>query len=108
MPPCGSLTAGRPLKELVDIYTHFQNQALSEYNTVSSDIFMSRFEGLMLVEYCAAREYYCSENHCYTNCSNCKSMIQAVQMILKGGIVPMAVVFKEAFPTVTCLSVNAK
>lgn len=108
MPPCGSTTAGRPLSELVDIYIHFQSQALSEYDTVSGDIFVSRFQGLNLTEYCAAREYYCTENHCYTTCTNCKSMIQAAQMILKGGIVAMAVVFKEAFPTVTYLSVNAK
>lgn len=108
MPPSGATTAGRHLSELVDIYLHSQTQVVSEFNTVSSDVFVSKFKGLTLQEYCAMREYFCSKNHDQIPCTQCKSMIQAAEMVLKDGIVPLAVVFKAAFPTVTYHSVNAK
>ena len=108
MPPSGATTAGRHLSELVDIYLNSQTQVLSEFNTVSSDVFVSKFKGLTLQEHCAMREYFCSKNHDQIPCTQCKSMIQAAEMVLKNGIVPLAVVFKAAFPTVTYHSVNAK
>ena len=104
MPPCSDITAGRPICKLVDIYLH--NQALSNYNTVSSDVFTSNFIGLTLSQYCIVREYYCAKNH--KACTQCRAMIQAARTILMNGIVPMADVFKDVFPGVTYHSLNAK
>ena len=106
VPPCTATTARRHLTKLVDIDLHSQTQALTEYDTVSSDVFTSKFRGLTLPEYCAVRDYYCRENHNQIHCTECKSMIQAAEMVLKNGIVSLAVVIKPAFPTVTTL--NAK
>lgn len=106
MPPCSATIAGRHLTKLVDVYLRSQTQALSEYDTVTSDVFISKFRGLTLLEYCTVRDHYCREYH--THCTECESMIQAAEMVLKNGIVPLAVVFKAAFPTVTYHSVNAK
>ena len=101
------MAAGRPLSELVGIYIQFQSQALSEYISVSNNVFMSKFQGLTLAEYCTARRHYCSQNH-NTTCKSCNSKIQAAQMIVEGVILPMSTVSKKVFPAVTYLSVNAK
>lgn len=86
---------------------HSKSQELSSFNVVSSDVFISKFKGLTLREYCTVRKYYC-ENHHLIPCPECKSIIQAAEMVLKDGIVSLAAVFKAAFPTVTYHSVNAK
>ena len=107
MPPCGSDAAGRPLSELVNMYVHYRGQGLSEYDTVSEGIFVSKFHGLTLAEYCTARKYHCHQNHGQP-CTNCMSMIQAAQIILNRGIVPLSAVFKQVFPTITYISANTK
>ena len=53
---------------VVEICLHSQTQALSEYDTVSSDVFISKFRGLTLPEYCAVRGHYCRENHNRIHC----------------------------------------
>ena len=57
MPPCGSDTAGRPLSEVITTYVQYRGQGLTEYDTISEGIYVSKFEGLTLAEYCTAREY---------------------------------------------------
>ena len=107
MPPCSSDAAGRPLNELVSTYVHYRSQELSEYCTVSKGIYVNKFQGLTLAEYCAARKYHCQHTHTQP-CTNCMSVIQAAQIILNCFIVPLSAVFKEVFPTVTYISANAK
>ena len=107
MPPCGSDATGRPLNELVNTYIHCRGQGLSEYDTVSEGIYVSKVQGLTLVEYCTARKYHCKQNHDQP-CTNCMSMIQAAQIIVDRGIVPVSTIFKQVFPTITYTSSNAK
>ena len=48
VPPCGSDATGRPLSELVNTYVQNQGQGLSEYDTASEGIYVSKFQGLTL------------------------------------------------------------
>ena len=65
-PPC---TAGRPENELLDLFSSYIKQPLSEYNVVSDEISISQVTDLSLDEYCFSLQKYCSLKH-RTDCTN--------------------------------------
>ena len=96
------------MSDLVDIYSKFHTQKLSDFNIVSSDVFSSRVRGITLSEYRIARRAYCQMYHTPSPCSDCESFLKAADMILENGIEALSVVFKAAFPAVTYHPINAK
>lgn len=88
----------------MELYKNWKKKNLSEYETINSDIYASKIDGLTLEEYCLARKYLCSTQH---NDCDCDSMIQAANIVLKDGIISMATVFKTIYPNVT-YALNAR
>ena len=106
MPPCGTDTAGR--HKLLTLYSDSRKLPLSQYNTVSSNVYTTNVRNLSLKDYCIARKYYCELHH-NTKCTQqCDSMINAGRAVLENGVLPLRTVFRTYFPDVTYHSVNAK
>ena len=78
MPPCMSNCAGRPVSEP---FFNLIRSNLSDYNTLSEDIYASKITGLTLTEYCRVRNFYCMNKH--INCNECNCMIQAARIVTK-------------------------
>lgn len=74
-----STTIGRPLSLLVELYVMLPHN-LSEYITISSDIYSSKIDSLTLKEYIMARKYICDTRH--INCYTCNPMIQAAEKVM--------------------------
>ena len=106
--PLGNSTiAGRPLQELVDVYVCNMSQTLSNHDAVGNYVYVSKFEGLTLSEYCLAKTHYCKLYH-NPACEPCSRDLHAAKLVLEHGIISLSLVFKTVFPSVTYLSANAK
>ena len=109
---------GRPISDLVAIYTEqstrklssyltvedgvyvsiFQGLTLREYLTVEDGVYVSIFQGLTLREYVCARREYCSCQH--KQCVECPKMLLVAEIVLNNGCVKLKSAFLEAFPSV--------
>lgn len=69
---------------------------------------VSKFTGLSFSVYCFVREHYCSMNHSHLSCTECTSIVKVGNLVLKNGMVPLALAFRTAFPTVTYHPFHAK
>lgn len=92
---------------IVEIYYENQKKMLSDYETVDSEVFVSKFKGLSLSEYYRVKKNLCETNHTKKNC-DCKALINVALTVLNDGICSLSGVFKHNFPTVTYHSFNAK
>ena len=90
---------GRPISELSTQYSYLEKTNLSDYITLTENIYASKVTGLTLSEYCKARRFHCINNH--KKCSECNSMIHAAIIVLEEGIVTLKHVFTTIFPFVT-------
>ena len=104
MPPCSSF-AGRPLKELLTLYS---NCLSSDYNKTFSNICVSQNTDLTLQEYIFACRQFCLLNHDQQKCSECKCMCTAGSFLLEQGFCLLSSLFRSSFPNVTYKSENAK
>ena len=105
MPPCSADTAGR--HKLLTLYSNSRKLPLSQYNSVSSNVYTTNLRDLSLKDYCTARKYYCELYH-HKCVQQCESMIKAGTAVLENGVLPLRTVFRTYFPDVTYHSVNAK
>ena len=107
MPTCSSTSAGRPISILVDIYRN-NKKKLSEYDTIDSKVYVSKFQGLSLKEYVSVKKYLCDSNHSKLTSCDCSAFINLSQTVLSSGICCLSNVFKKGFPNVTYQSFNAR
>ena len=92
-PPC--CDTGRPMTELLNIYySKLSTQAIGNYTRLGDNVCASKVTDLSLSE---VRRQYCLLCHDQQKCFQWRSMVQAGQMILSGGISVLAHVFKTAF-----------
>ena len=63
VPTCSSTSAGRPINVIVEIYYRNKGNKLSEYDIIDSKVYVSKFQGLCLQEYCIVKKYLCDSNH---------------------------------------------
>lgn len=89
----------------MEIYEKLPGQ-LSEYKTISSNIYSSKITELTLKEYCTARIFVCHNQH--AKCTLCQPMIHAAELIMREGIISMSKVFRTVFPNVTYHALNAR
>ena len=89
---------GRPISDLVAIYTEHSTRKLSSYLTVEDGVYVSIFQGLTLREYVCARREYCSCQH--KQCVECPKMLLVAEIVLNNGCVKLKSAFLEAFPSV--------
>lgn len=89
------------------MYIHNKTRTLSEYIKIDSNVYKRKVEGLTLKEYREVREFLCKNYHQEKNC-DCMSMIEAANIVLDKGIVPLSKVFKSVFSNVSYHSVSAK
>ena len=92
---------------LVDIYHNNIKQKLSDYDTIDSKVYVSKFQGLSLEEYVSVKKYLCDSNHPKLTC-DCNAFINLSQAILSNGICCLSNLFKVCFPNVTYKSFSAR
>ena len=107
MPPHKSTVVGRQEYELVDKFANIKSLNPSCYQKINDNLFSSVVKGINLAEYCTVLKTFCHERHNQKTCG-CQSLINAGQMILDNGIVPLAKTFKTVCPGVTYHVGNAK
>ena len=80
--------------------------SLSDYETLSDYVCISKIKDLNFKDYCLARNQYCKNYH--KNCIQCAKMINAAQAIINNGICSLKSLFESSFPGVTYNAGNAK
>lgn len=91
----------------MDKLANIKSSNLSCYQKINDNLFSSIVKGINLAEYCTALEAFCHERHDQKSC-DCQSLINAGQIIINNGIVPLAKTFKTICPGVTYHAGNAK
>ena len=106
-PHCASVTSTRrPETQLASVYKTYVNLLLSDYETLSDRVCISKIKDLNLKDYCLARKLYCKTYH--KHCTQCTKMINAVHAVIDKGICFLRSLFQSSFPGVTYNAVNAK
>ena len=76
------------------------SQTLSNHDAVGNYVYVSKFEGLTLSEYCLAKTHYCKLYH-NPACEPCSRDLHAAKLVLEHGVISLSLVFKNVFPSVT-------
>ena len=101
MPVCTPTGAGRSSNALVDIFCENQRKKLSECDVLDSVVYVSKFQGLSLQEYCDVKYILCETNHAAEKFCDCKALINCAITVLNVGIISLSQVFRNNFPNVT-------
>lgn len=92
-PPCGTVSTGRPIGELLLTYQLFLKTPCSDYKVVNNNVCVSKLD-LSLPEFCQVCKMHCLQHH-HDECQKCAKMIAAADMVLQEGIFPLSAVFKK-------------
>lgn len=86
---------------MINIFLKEQKKKLSQYEKVSHDIYVSKFEGLTLNDYIKTMAFVCEEQHKRPCSNNCLEMLKVAQFISENGYIPLKDGFKLCSPDVT-------
>ena len=97
---------GRGDHEIVKIYKEQQKRFLSNYDSFTRGIYVSKCEGLTLSEYMRARTIVCSSSH--RKACDCDGMLRVGKDIESKGILKLSEAFRLCCPSVKYSSFQAR
>jgi hypothetical protein len=92
---------------MLKTYIEQTKRPLSQFETLSSDMHRSIFEGLSLSDYVYIRSFVCNKNH-KKPCDVCTRMIRVAKTVSGEGFLKLKTAFEMVSPNVTYTALHAR
>ena len=96
-PPCVDSDTGRPLSELMHIFTRHIKSSPSNYVVVSESVCVSKLDSMSLSEYMKVSMEYSRTRH-QESYKQCLQLVAAAKLIQTRGFCPISYVYSQVFP----------
>ena len=88
------------IDNLVFVFEREKKKNLSLHEKVTENVYVSRMEGLSLVNYVKVSSFFCENRH-KESCKSCKGKIKVAEYVLQHGYIKLSDAFKMCSPDVT-------